>query len=377
MFAHEFMRNAFLAGTFVALACGLVGYFVVLRSQVFAGDALSHVAFTGALAAAAAGIDIRLGLFAATIVVGARDGAARRASPRRRRRDRLRLRLGARPRRPLPLDLHQRLQRRKRHRRRPRPLRLDPRPLSRRRPARRGDRARSPALALLAIARPLLFASLDPDVARGLGVPVRALGSASSSSSRSSPPRRPRPSARCCCSACSRRRPARPGCSPTIPGGASALSAAIAVASMWVGLALSYEVASLPPSTAVIGDRDAPSSSLAALRSRLSRPASVATRRRPSRWPLGSKHDYGDPDELGRARPRVLAEAGYRRGGARTAVVEELARHDCAVTALDLDDELRRRKPAVGRASVYRALEQLEELGLVQRIEVCRGSRRL
>ena len=37
MFAHEFIRNAFLAGTFVALACGLVGYFVVLRSQVFNG----------------------------------------------------------------------------------------------------------------------------------------------------------------------------------------------------------------------------------------------------------------------------------------------------------------------------------------------------
>ena len=57
MFAHEFFRNALLAGTFVALACGAVGYFVVLRAQVFAGDALSHVAFTGALAAAAAGID--------------------------------------------------------------------------------------------------------------------------------------------------------------------------------------------------------------------------------------------------------------------------------------------------------------------------------
>lgn len=71
---------------------------------------------------------------------------------------------------------------------------------------------------------------------------------------------------------------------------------------------------------------------------------------------------------------QALADAGYRRGGARTAVVEALAEHDCAVTALDLDDELRRRKPAVGRASVYRALEQLEGLGLVQRIEVCRGT---
>lgn len=70
----------------------------------------------------------------------------------------------------------------------------------------------------------------------------------------------------------------------------------------------------------------------------------------------------------------TLQEAGYRRGGARTAVVEALARHDCAVTALDLDAELRRRKPAVGRASVYRALEQLESLGLVQRLEVSRGT---
>jgi zinc/manganese transport system permease protein len=69
MFAHEFVRNAFLAGSFIAIACGLVGYFVVLRAQVFAGDALSHVAFTGAVAAAAAGIDARIGLFAATALV--------------------------------------------------------------------------------------------------------------------------------------------------------------------------------------------------------------------------------------------------------------------------------------------------------------------
>jgi Fur family transcriptional regulator, ferric uptake regulator len=70
----------------------------------------------------------------------------------------------------------------------------------------------------------------------------------------------------------------------------------------------------------------------------------------------------------------ALQEAGFKRGGARTAVVEALAGHSCAVTALDLDEELRRRKPAVGRASVYRALEQLEQLGLVQRLEVSRGT---
>ena len=69
LFAHEFMRNAFVAGTFTGAACGLVGWFLVLRAQIFAGDALSHVAFTGALAAAAFGIDVRIGLFVATIVV--------------------------------------------------------------------------------------------------------------------------------------------------------------------------------------------------------------------------------------------------------------------------------------------------------------------
>ena len=69
----------------------------------------------------------------------------------------------------------------------------------------------------------------------------------------------------------------------------------------------------------------------------------------------------------------TLQEAGHRRGGARTAVVEALAAHECAVTALDLDDELARRRPRVARASVYRALEQLEQLGLVRRIEVARS----
>jgi len=69
MLAHEFIRNALLAGSCVALASGAIGWFVVLRGQVFAGDALSHVAFTGALAAAAAGWDLRAGLFLATVAV--------------------------------------------------------------------------------------------------------------------------------------------------------------------------------------------------------------------------------------------------------------------------------------------------------------------
>jgi zinc/manganese transport system permease protein len=47
----------------------VVGYFLVLRAQIFTADALSHVAFTGALAALAAGLDLRLGLFAVTVLV--------------------------------------------------------------------------------------------------------------------------------------------------------------------------------------------------------------------------------------------------------------------------------------------------------------------
>jgi zinc/manganese transport system permease protein len=68
MFDQPFMRNAFLAGTFIAVAAGLVGYFLVLRAQVFTGDALSHVAFTGALAALVMGLDLRVGLFGACIL---------------------------------------------------------------------------------------------------------------------------------------------------------------------------------------------------------------------------------------------------------------------------------------------------------------------
>ena len=71
MLRHEFMRNAFMAGTAVAVACGLAGSFILLRGQLFAGDALSHVAFTGTLAALLLGIDVRVGLYGGTVLVAA------------------------------------------------------------------------------------------------------------------------------------------------------------------------------------------------------------------------------------------------------------------------------------------------------------------
>lgn len=65
--AQDFFRQAVLAGTAAAIAAGFVGAFLVLRNQVFAGDALGHVAFTGGLAALALGFSARSGVFAATV----------------------------------------------------------------------------------------------------------------------------------------------------------------------------------------------------------------------------------------------------------------------------------------------------------------------
>jgi len=75
VFHDSYMLTALLAGTGIALACGLVGFFLVLRAQVFTGDALSHVAFTGALAALAFGVDLRVGLFASCVLIAVVFGA--------------------------------------------------------------------------------------------------------------------------------------------------------------------------------------------------------------------------------------------------------------------------------------------------------------
>jgi Fur family ferric uptake transcriptional regulator len=68
-----------------------------------------------------------------------------------------------------------------------------------------------------------------------------------------------------------------------------------------------------------------------------------------------------------------LRSSGYRSGGARTAVVELLAGQDCCLTAQEIFDRLRDDGRHVGIASVYRALDLLTSLKLVQRLEMGEG----
>ena len=72
----------------------------------------------------------------------------------------------------------------------------------------------------------------------------------------------------------------------------------------------------------------------------------------------------------------LLTAEGFRRGGARRAVIELLGHEDCCLSAQEIFDTLRARKRRVGIATVYRVLELLSERGLVQRVELGSGTAR-
>jgi Fur family ferric uptake transcriptional regulator len=65
----------------------------------------------------------------------------------------------------------------------------------------------------------------------------------------------------------------------------------------------------------------------------------------------------------------ALSAAGHKRGGARRALLELLDAQRCALTAIEIEDALRTTERRVSRASVYRILDELEQLRLVQRVE--------
>ncbi len=70
---------------------------------------------------------------------------------------------------------------------------------------------------------------------------------------------------------------------------------------------------------------------------------------------------------------RALSDAGYRRGGARRAILELLDEQSCALSAVEIEQALLERKREVSRASVYRVMDELDEIGLVQRVEIGQG----
>jgi zinc/manganese transport system permease protein len=172
---YDFMRSAFLAGTAVALVAGLVGYLVVLRQLTFASDALSHLAFTGALGAVVLGVPLLAGVFGLTIVVALGMGAL---GQRARARDTavgtlLAWVLGVGV---LFLSIYTAHGSASNGAVAVNVLFGSIFGVRPSQAALAAAIAVGASLVLLATARPLLFATLDPEVAAARGVPVRLLG---------------------------------------------------------------------------------------------------------------------------------------------------------------------------------------------------------
>jgi Fur family ferric uptake transcriptional regulator len=66
----------------------------------------------------------------------------------------------------------------------------------------------------------------------------------------------------------------------------------------------------------------------------------------------------------------VLAETKHHTGAARQALLELLDTQACALSAVEIEGALRQRDRPIGRASIYRVLEELEGLRLVQKLQV-------
>jgi zinc/manganese transport system permease protein len=249
--AHDFFRHAFLAGTAAAIAAGLVGSFLVLRNQVFAGDALGHVAFTGGLAALAFGFAARTGVFTATVAVAILLAVL---GGRARLNDVVTgvvftwlLGLGV-----LFLSIFTATRATTNSTGAVRVLFGSIFGIDATTAAQTGLIAAGVVAAMLLIGRPLLFASIDPGVAEARGVPVRALnvvflvaagvmvaqlvqvvGALLLLGLITTP------------AVTAQRLTAR-------PWGALAASVAIAVATVWVGLWIAYAQPTLPPSAAIV-----------------------------------------------------------------------------------------------------------------------------
>ena len=67
---------------------------------------------------------------------------------------------------------------------------------------------------------------------------------------------------------------------------------------------------------------------------------------------------------------QVLAQNKHHTGAARQALLELLDSQTCALSAIEIEDALRAGERPVGRASIYRILDELERLHLVQKLQV-------
>src|SRR6266480_4000117 len=72
---YDFVQNALLAGSLIAIMAATIGYFVVLRAQAFAGEALADIGFAGATGAAILGISSLLGMLGLTLLAALGIGA--------------------------------------------------------------------------------------------------------------------------------------------------------------------------------------------------------------------------------------------------------------------------------------------------------------
>ncbi len=72
----------------------------------------------------------------------------------------------------------------------------------------------------------------------------------------------------------------------------------------------------------------------------------------------------------------VLVRAGLKHGGARERVIELLASQHCALSAVEIEDQLRAQGRPTARASIYRVLDLLADHGLIERLAVGDGQTR-
>ena len=80
--------------------------------------------------------------------------------------------------------------------------------------------------------------------------------------------------------------------------------------------------------------------------------------------------DRADTERWAQRAQRVLAQANHQTGAARQALLELLDSQTCALSAIEIEDALRAGERPVGRASIYRILDELERLHLIQKIQV-------